>query len=286
MKTLFLKKLIGFNSARSSFLILTIAAMIIHGCKKEEDNTEEPITPKPGTTEVVIEQKNKALLMDISGTWCGPCGAYGIPTFNMAIQKAGEKVLPLAIHVSDPLTLAAMNDVANLPRFFTNSVPRIVTGNGLIFPAGVPVDTVGAANKIVLAADTFIANNNVTAGVELRNLKVDQGNISVDVFYKFFETTSNSYQLAVYFVEDNVVSPQAISGKPKNMSQVHNHVIRAVSGSSAFGEPMNVGSSLQTQKVSASFNQSWNSSNMHAVAIIWKKGSGGDFLYVNGNVSE
>ncbi len=272
---------------KKSTLKLTGVALVaftltLVSCSKEEG--EAPKTTETPT--VTIEQKNKAIVIDVTGTWCPPCGAYGIPGFNDAISKGKEKMVPFAIHISDPLSLAAMNDVANLPKFKSTSVPRIAAGNGLVFPAGVFSNISLTGDRIVSSVDTFISNNSVIVGVTLNNLKIEGGKISVDAHSKFFDTqASGDYQIAVYFYENGVISPQKISGQPDNLEQVHDHVIRAVTTPTAWGEPLAVSGNVTTKTYTANMNSAWKANNMGALVLIWKK-SGADYSYINGNLIE
>jgi hypothetical protein len=250
------------------------------GCSKNE--TANPSS----TTGITIEQKNKALVIDVTGTWCPPCGAYGIPGFNYAIANAKDKIVPFAVHSSDPLSVTAMNAVSSLPRFKSSSVPRIVAGNGLVFAAGVYSDITATGTKIISSVDTFIANNPVIAGIALNNLKFDGTNISVDVSTKFFDTqAAGDYQLAVYFYENGVVSPQKKSGLPEDLNQQHDHVIRTLASATAWGEAITVSGNTETKSYSALLNTKWNTAKMGAIAIIWKK-IGTDYLYINGNLTK
>jgi len=272
---------------KKSIMRLTAIAMValalnLSSCSKDDDSSNDG--NGNNTPTVVIEQKNRAIVIDITGTWCPPCGAYGIPGFNDAIAKGKDKMVPFAIHVSDPLSLTAMNDVANLGRFKSGSVPRIAAGNGLVFPAGVFSNISATGDKIVQSVDTFISNNPVIVGVTVNNLKVEGSNISVDVHSKFFDAAaSGEYQIAVYFYENGVISPQKMSGAPENVNQKHDHTIRAVATPTAWGEPITVSSDVRTKTYTSTMNSTWKAENMGAMAIIWKK-VGTDYLYINGNL--
>jgi thiol-disulfide isomerase/thioredoxin len=268
------------NTGIKLMAILFVGTVGFMSCSKNE--SANPST----TTAVTIEQKNKALVIDVTGTWCPPCGAYGIPGFNYAIENAKDKIVPFAVHSSDPLSVTAMNAVSNLPRFKSSSVPRIAAGNGLVFSAGVYSDIVATGNKIISSVDTFIANNPVTAGIALNNLKFDGTKVSVDVSTKFFNAqASGDYQLAIYFYENGVVSPQQKSGLPEDPNQQHDHVIRTLASATAWGEAITVSGNTNTKNYSANLNSKWNTEKMGAIAIIWKK-IGTDYLYINGNLTK
>ncbi len=259
-----------------SFALIMIGAMGLISCSKN-DNASPNTTPT-----VTIEQKNKALVMDITGTWCPPCGAYGIPGFNYAVANAKDKVVPFAIHSSDPLSLTAMNAVSSLPRFKSSSVPRIAVGNGLTFDAGVYSDIKATGNKIIASVDTFIANNPVVVGVALNNFKIADGKISVDAHSKFFDATATGeYLLSVYFYENGVISEQQISGGPANANQQHDHVIRAVTTPSVWGSAIPISGDITSKTYTSVLNSAWKTENMGAIVIVWKK-IGTDYLYVNG----
>ncbi len=276
---------------KKSILKITAAALVamsitFFGCKKDEDDGGNDKQPDPNQpAQVVIEQKNKGIVIDITGTWCPPCGAYGIPGFNKAISLAKDRMVPFAIHSGDPLSLAAMDAVAALPKFKSGSVPRIAAGNGLVFPAGVYSDINATGNKIVSSVDTFIANNPVIVGTTPANLKIEGDKISVDVHSKFFTEASGEYQIAVFFYENGVVSPQKKSGMPEDANQQHDHVIRAVATATAWGEALPVSLTEVKKTYTATYKSTWNSAKMGAMVLIWKK-NGTDYSYVNGNLVE
>ncbi len=274
------------NVLKSLTIALTASSLMFFGCSKEE--TKKDVVNTTPTVEIL--KTNRALIMDITGTWCPPCGAYGIPGFNKAVETAKEKALPIALHSGDPLSLASMDVVMNLPRFKSGSVPRIAAGNGLVFDAGVYADSKATGDKIVSSIDSFIANNPVIAGVSLTNLKVDveKGSISVDVNAKFFTAVSGDYNIAVYFYENKVVSNQKMATGPDNPNQQHNHVVRGTP-QGAWGEVLSTGTSDVNKVFTKSYvymiGNSWNAANLAAMAVIWKK-NGTDYAYVNGNLKE
>ncbi|MFA9213759.1 MAG: Omp28-related outer membrane protein [Candidatus Methylacidiphilales bacterium] len=265
---------------------LTAGSLFLASCSKEETKTSTPTN----TPIINFTQSNRALIIDITGTWCPPCGAYGIPGFNYAVDNAKDKTLPLALHSGDPLSLPAVDTIMVLPKFKSNSVPRIAAGNGLVFPAGVYSDFKATGQKIISSVDTFIQNNQFIVGVSLTNLKVDSvnGTIKVDVNAKFFKEVSGEYYIATYFYEDGVISNQKMAGAPDNPNQVHNHVVRAAPRG-AWGEVLSTGSSninkVFTQSYTYILDSKWNSSKLAAMTIVWKK-DGKDFSYVNGNLIE
>lgn len=279
-------KIMKNNVLKSLTIALTASSLMFFGCSKEE--TKKDVVNTTPTVEIL--KTNRALIMDITGTWCPPCGAYGIPGFNKAVETAKEKALPIALHSGDPLSLASMDVVMNLPRFKSGSVPRIAAGNGLVFDAGVYADSKATGDKIVSSIDSFIANNPVIAGVSLTNLKVDveKGSISVDVNAKFFTAVSGDYNIAVYFYENKVVSNQKMATGPDNPNQQHNHVVRGTP-QGAWGEVLSTGTSDVNKVFTKSYvymiGNSWNAANLAAMAVIWKK-NGTDYAYVNGNLKE
>jgi thiol-disulfide isomerase/thioredoxin len=270
-----------------STVALLAGSLLLTSCSKEESSTNNSGSNTPN---INFTQSNRALIIDITGTWCPPCGAYGIPGFNNAVENAKDKTLPLALHSGDPLSLAAMDTIMVLPKFKTTSVPRIAAGNGLVFPAGVYADFKATGQKIISSVDTFIQNNPFIVGVKLSNLKVDavNGSITVDVNAKFFKEVSGDYYIATYFYEDGVISNQKISGGPDNANQAHNHVVRAAP-KGAWGEVLSIGNSdinkVYAQSYAYILDPKWNPSKLAAMAIVWKK-NGKDFSYVNGNLIE
>ena len=262
---------------------VVVSMLAIASCSKEE---AKPPVVVPGVT---IPQSSRALVIDITGTWCPPCGAYGIPGFEAAIALRKSSILPIAIHSGDPLSNLSMDPIAALPRFKTGYVPRIVAGNGLIFDAGVYSDINATASKIAMAVDTFNSNHPIIAGIAFTNFKVSpaDNNVTVDVDAKFFTAASGEYYIAVYFFENEVVSSQKISGGPDNANQKHNYVVRGASNGT-WGEALTCNNDVNT-RFTKSFtfllNPSYNNAKLGVMALIWKK-VGSDYVYINGNLKE
>lgn len=265
-------------------IAVTALSLVMVSCSKEEAKKENT-----GGTTITVEEKNRAFVMDVTGTWCPPCGSYGIPGFNKAVELAGDRMLPLAAHSSDPLSHSATNTLAALNRFKSTSVPRIAVGNGLRFPAGVYSDVTATANAIVASVDTFNSKP-VIVGATLSNYKIDAtgGMQSVDVTTKFFQNTDGEYYLSVYFMEDGVVSDQKLATGGSNPTQEHNHTFRASASGDAWGSVLASGSissgASQTKSFSFMYSPMWKTDKMSAYAVIWKKVNASDWVYVNGNM--
>jgi hypothetical protein len=75
-----------------------------------------------------------------------------------------------------------------------------------------------------------------------------------------------------------------MSGQPDNPNQQHDHTIRAIATASAWGEAISVSGDTRTKTYTAPMNAAWNSANMGAIAVIWKKITSSDYLYINGNI--
>ncbi len=255
-------------------------------CSKSEDSKTTNTTNPPVDQTIEYVQVNKELVMDITGTWCPPCGSYGIPGFNRAVSISNNNMIPLSVHSSDALSCATGDELMKYAPFTSNSVPRITMGNGLLFPAGVYSDTNATAGKIISALVDSAAGD-VIIGTTISNKKSADGKLTFDVNSKFFTDATGDYYMAVYILEDGVVSPQNKADGTIKKDQVHNHVLRGTANKT-FGETWATGTikvATETKKsYSVTIPATWNAANLHVAAVVWSK-VGTKYYFVNGNTT-
>lgn len=263
----------------------TLSAGLVSCSKSDESTTNNNTTNPPATIEYV--QVNKELVMDITGTWCPPCGSYGIPGFNRAVNISNNNMIPMSVHSGDVLSCTAGNELMAYAPFKTTSVPRITMGNGLLFPAGVYSDTNATAGKIISALVDSAAGD-VIVGTTISNLKAADGKLTFDVNSKFFLDASGDYYMGVYILEDGIVSPQNKADGSIDKNQVHNHVLRGTANNSTFGESWATGSiaaKTETKKsYSVTIPSAWKAANLNVAAVVWSK-VGTKYFFVNGNTT-
>lgn len=254
-------------------------------CSKSDESTTNTTNP-PANPTIEYVQVNKELVMDITGTWCPPCGSYGIPGFNRAVSISNNNMIPMSVHSGDVLSCATGNELMAYAPFTSNSVPRITMGNGLLFPAGVYSDTNATAGKIISALVDSAAGD-VVVGTTISSMKTADGKLTFDVNSKFFTDATGDYYMAVYILEDGVVSPQNKADGTIKKDQVHNHVLRGTANKT-FGESWATGSikaNTETKKsYSVTIPTTWKAENLQVAAVVWSK-VGTKYYFVNGNTT-
>jgi hypothetical protein len=166
-----------------------------------------------------------------------------------------------------------------IPSMAVNTTKQNVTTN-------VSSNYSGAVSK----ATTF-ANGTVIAGIALRK-SISGDSMSVDTKVKFFSdiAAGSDYRLAIYVVEDKIITSQDIStGTGTNPNYVYRNLVRTCNASSYTGLEVNNGGDaiVLDQEFSANYKMylkpAWNKSNLKVIGILWKMG-GSPAQIVNSNV--
>lgn len=266
-------------------LAITAVSAVFVSCKKEED----PGNNNSNTVNVV--QIQNALVVEPTATWCGPCGTYGKPATDLAIQ-GNANAIAIYAHLKAPASdfasqlgqdLAVMYGAANAAGT-SYSIPKIAVGNNVT----------GAYQDINYTANILKGwINTTTSQVSKANTKIDasiSGNVlNVKTNTKFFQKGDDSftYKIAVYLTEDGISNRQYMSATSTYQTITHNHVSRALISASATGDNL-LTSGLPTsgqivaKDFSVNLDAAWNKSNLSVIAVIWKqKGSALTFVNVD-----
>lgn len=285
--------------------LLFAGIFIISSCKKDE----EP-SGTGGSSQIVIDSKQRSLLMDFTATWCGPCGAYGTPTFKKIAATHGDKIVGLSFHTGtselSPYYYRGTSDSTVVSPLFS----LIFRSSGIEYDStgtfGLPSFTLN--QKMVAIKEDVIkpmldANyaKSPLAGVGLRVERTGAG-VNITPKIKFFDVAEGEYFLSIYFIEDKINHRQ-YTGFDYEDPYEHDHVLRG----SAIGtrmQPETFGTSINTAPIfkgqefmmdkivyvhdtrtpnsSSSLNNwSWKPQNTSIAAIIWKK-DGKAYQFING----
>ncbi len=104
-------------------LLLLSATFILGACKKEDDAPKAATYPTSG---LLVSDQQVVLVLEATGAWCQFC-PNGAATMIEMVATHGDKILPIAVHSSDPITapISGILD-ANFP---TTGVPNFYVMN-------------------------------------------------------------------------------------------------------------------------------------------------------------
>lgn len=299
-------------------LFLSTAALLVvfAACKKDkktDDNTTGGGLAYPTT----VDNTQRSFLAYVTATWCGPCGAYGGPTFKQVITDIGDNVIACNIQTSSSqLTPYFKKDGVNHPdstfigpafqQFFpTLNIP--VTNGSFNIPAfSVNNNYIGSSSTTVDQLKGAVNGNNGNSpevGVAA-NAGISGNTITVKAKAKFFkEATATEFMWAVVVIETPKVGYQNVNGSANN-SYEHKGIVRAVVGSGGKMYNQNLwNNSLATGTVAANKEyektftfdfinytslptglQTWSSlttSNTKVAVMVWRR-MGTTYTFMNG----
>ncbi|MFM2156165.1 MAG: outer membrane protein Omp28 [Bacteroidota bacterium] len=268
-------------------LALACVSILFNACKKDDT-----APASGGSTTLTVEKKNRAAVIYFGEDWCPPCGAYGGPTLDSCLKQEGTLLTGMKINTSSNnsslnwSTGQGMWNVFNsgvfasanaIPSMAVNTTKQSVTTN-------VSSNYSGAVSK----ATTF-ANGTVIAGIALSK-RISGDSIAVDTKVKFFSdiATGSDYRLAVYVVEDKLITSQS-TNSGTNANYEYRNLVRTCNSSSYYGLEVNNGGDAIAldQEFSNTYKMylkpAWNKNNLKVIGILWKMG-GAPAQVVNSNV--
>jgi len=206
---------------------------VVAGCTKTIPEPEPDPTPDP----LQIARVYNAFAINFSGTWCGPCGANGIPAITNAATAYGPRLNVMKVGFNDEFSAPGNSNLASAyyPAGGSMGIPGF--GSGTAFFGSSPsawrsdVDAVMQTSESAVKVGLAISKNRTTAD-----------SVYYDVKMKAFEAMPMGiYAWAVFVVEDNLTAPQAgLTPSPYN----HKFVYRGYAqipgrpGFGAFGHHM------------------------------------------------
>lgn len=259
-----------------------ICVFTFTGCKKDKDSADPVI---PGLS---VEEKNQAILLDFSETWCPPCGSHGGPAFDSCLAHEGSVISAMKVYASSSpssLNSTVSNgwntsyNVTGVPAFYINN-EELIAGGGVYSSVSYNV------SQVLQKANAFAATP-VVAGVAMSKF-ITGDSITVTTLTKFFKASSGNYKLGIYITESDIIAFQSTnSGTSANYE--HHNLLRACNASVFTGADLNGGTAITAgQQFENSYKMhlkpAWDKTKLKVVAILWKIGSTGPPKVVNSNV--
>ncbi len=297
--------------------VLLITTFTYSGCKKEDSKEKEP-DPTPAPLGAVAKEQ-KSLLVDISATWCGICGAYGCPSITaIGNGPQSSKVVILNMQASSSQLAPYYKDgstykISNIQNQLFWSLGIDVSGGSYGLPAfslnGTEVDE-KERSAIESSIATYASTNDIIAGVAGQvKSGAEDGNLTIETKVKFFKESTGEYYLSMFILEDGISQKQ--TNGPSGY--LHNHVVRAVVGGTLsnpqvfgsgtiatgtqkankeiakdytfnyqdLGQPSNIqGIQFNTSPDKTSNKWVWKAEKTHIAFVLWKK-DGTKYTFVN-----
>ncbi len=293
-------------------IILGFAVLgaVLAGCKKEESKTDNG--SDAGQT-IDVKKTQSSFFIDLTATWCGPCGSSGTPLFKSVASKTPTTCVSVALHTSNSeLTPYFMrNDTA----YITPILNQIFGSLGIATNAnggyGIPAFSLNNA-EITRNENTILnAINNRAANQPIANIgfKItpNSNGFEVSTTTKFFEDAMGEYNVAIFVLEDNIIHRQMVNTAYVNNYE-HMSIVRDVVGGTAearrtFGtEPIvnsnlikegtTINKSFTYTKGNHSFSTNlalnrynWNPQRTKVAVTLWRK-DGNRYTFINGSTSD
>ncbi len=233
--------------------------------------------------QINVPQVQKSLYGIVEATWCGYCGANGIPITNDIITQVGDKAIFFGLHKSSSSQLysSTAEDIAN--SIGTTGQPYwTLNGVGLgSYSATLQSSAISTINTVYNPTTT-----DVNAGFEWYIL---DDTLYVETLTEFFGPANGDYNVAVYLSEDSIYAYQAnYDPAIPNGNLYHNHVLRTSLSQNAFGVQLASGN-ISSGMTYSNFHKikidpSWDLNQIHLSTVIWE-GNPGSYTFVNANDS-
>lgn len=190
----------------------------VKGCMDPESLTYNPeATEDDGSCKFVVK-KNNPVVADVSATWCGPCGQYGIPAFEAISKELGDRIVAVNCQAARSTLATEASLALSAAVFKTTSIPKFFANHNAFGVYTTDEANVSAASQFVnqIEAETVEAAMYGEFSMEAPY------NAKAKVWTKFFEAAEGTYQLGVYLLEDGLIAKQ--NGGADD--QEHNHVLK------------------------------------------------------------
>lgn len=172
----------------------------VMGCTDENSlNYNADATQDDGSC-LEIDETNRNMFVEFSGTWCWACGDYGAKVNKDIKSQWGDNVVLFIAHKgSDPMT----NPISNAwVQYWKHSSTPSFVANGQLTPNG--------THPVAPANEKFNQKFVLDAQVGLQNAFTRDGNMLKGTAYtqNLLGLENKNYQLAVYVIGHNFVHSQ------------------------------------------------------------------------------
>lgn len=266
-------------------LSLFTLMLVFSACKKD-NNTATPgntgANAKDSTNvpqEIVVPEKNVALINKVTGSLCPPCGSWGWTTFDELMTRNGKNAIYMGTYsdnfVAKLFITQAAEDMENawgvtgFPTFAANGIAQLDRATG-----GINIQ--GEINKVNAVVDAHIAGDVYVNSGFRSEIKDDV--MTIETKTKFFKEVGGDVYLAVYLMEDKVIGYQ--SGHADGANTSHHHVLRGAAqldGSAkaeSWGYKIGTGTTASGTTLDNKFTidvKGYNKDNLEVAVVVWRK---------------
>jgi hypothetical protein len=198
----------------------------------DPDNASIPVTIDVWVVNGLVQTENKVVLEEAHGTWCPPCGEYGVPTVETLMGQYGEQLIVLSHHDKggnryDPFAITAgetLNQRLDLNAYPTGSVQRWQKNGTHQLSAG--QEWVDAITEVLEENEFAQANIEVNDYVYNAQTRQVSGNIVITTAAPMTWTSSSSLRTTVVITESGYTYTQQFITAPTARNIQHKHVTR------------------------------------------------------------
>ncbi len=260
-----------------TILLASLFLFAIFSCDKvDPPYTTQTQTPvDTGTTKTYIQ---KVMVEDFTGHKCGTCPAAH-RVLDDLVDVYGDKLVPMSIHAgwfaqvttdypedfqtTEGTTIFDDFNIQNTPYGMVNRTPY---NNELVLTK----DKWGAAIQNILDS------TELRIGIDIENTyNSTSNNLDCKIKVTFLKTLPDTLSLAVYFIEDSIISKQTdYEASPVDVDNyLHKHVLRG-SLNGTYGEQIIAGTAIKDASVDRQYTLAldtakYNLNQCYTVAFVF-----------------
>lgn len=197
----------------------------------DPNNASIPVLIDVWVVNDLVQTENKAVLEESHGTWCPPCGEYGVPAVEQLLAQYGEQLIVLSHHDKggsryDPFSITAgetLNSRLGLNAYPTGAVQRWKTNGSYQLSAG--TEWAQAIAKVLAESQYAKANVEVTNYEYNAQTREVNGKIVITTAEPLTWTASSSLRATIVITETGYPYTQQFVTKAASVIE-HKHVTR------------------------------------------------------------
>jgi len=260
-----------------TILLASLFLFAIFSCDKvEPPYTTQTQTPvDTGTTKIYVQ---KVMVEDFTGHKCGTCPAAH-RVLDDLVGVYGDKLVPMAIHAgwfaqvttdypedfqtTEGTTIFDDFNIQNTPYGMVNRTPY-------------NSELVLTKDKWGAAIQNILDSTELRIGIDIENTyNSTSNNLDCKIKVTFLKTLSDTLSLAIYFIEDSIISKQTdYEATPSDVDDyLHKHVLRG-SINGTYGEQIIAGTAIKDASVDRQYTfaldtAKYNLNHCYTVAFVF-----------------